>query len=393
MNRNSLPENGYQKINILDGPSISGNDRSYLDRVIFREDLTGKNILDIGSYYGYFCIEALKHGAKRAVGIEPRKANINVARSISSHLNVEPEYIETDFESWETDEKFDIILCLNVLHHMYDPIHALRKMVDMARDKIIIEFSAPRWRDVVKGRISIMSFLARRDSAIMMGRLKNLRETTKRAEYTFMFTPSALKTFFNTYYTCFGPVFFMRSPFKDRMIAIIEKRKVETITVVAGLTSAGKSTFIKNLMSSSDFRKRFNIPDHIDTVASGDLYQSPLSDPLKHVILHYDILRPFDRALRTHDRDPVLSFLSTAKNVNILTIKPSSERLIEQITSGEPKSSERHQKIKHLYLDPEFLSRWYGSWEDFIKKIPNARCLTIDNNGEEFQIKGDEGKI
>jgi hypothetical protein len=172
------------------------------------------------------------------------------------------------------------------------------------------------------------------------------------------------------------------------MIAIVRRRRIDTLTVVAGPTSAGKSTFIEKLQSSPELRKQVGIPDTIDLVASYKLYHQPPTEPLGHVLFHYDILRPFGRALRTHERDPVLSLLTSARQVNVLTIKTSSERLIEQITTGEPEASPRHQKIKKLYGDPEFLKRWYGSWGRFIKSLPNTRSVIVENDGE-FRVRND----
>lgn len=386
MTKEYIPNSGYQQISTSDGVMVSGNDRNYLNDIVFEDDLSGKSILDIGSSQGHFCLEAIRRGAKTAIGIEPLHNNVKVARNIASDLNLNAEYVESDFESWETNKKYDTILCLNVLHHMYDPIHVLRKIVDLCNDKIVIEFSPPRWRDVINCRISLISLLAQKSPMMLMGKPKHPKDSVRIAEYTFMFTAEALKVFFNTHYSNFLPISIIKSPFKGRMIAIARKRKFDTITVVAGPTSVGKSTFIEKLESSEDFRKNFGIKQKIDMFASYKLYDSPISEPLGHIVMHYDILRPFGRAIRTHERDPVLSILKSAKKVRVLTLKATSERLVDQITTGELEDSPRHQKIKELYSDLDFLNRWYKYWNDFVKSLPGeVEVINVENNGE-FKI-------
>jgi len=170
------------------------------------------------------------------------------------------------------------------------------------------------------------------------------------------------------------------------MIAVATRRKIDTLTIVAGPTSAGKSTLISKLESSPELCRSLGIPEKIDTTASYKLYHDPTTTPFGHVLFHYDILRPFGRALRTHDRDPVLSLLSSAKKVNIITIQASPERLVEQITTGEPADSSRHQKIKAHYADGEFLNRWYKDWNNYIARVPGANIITVENDGE-FRLK------
>src|SRR5438552_3131964 len=49
----------YQKIDLPFGLSTAGNDRKRMFEIAFEGDLTGKSVLDVGSYLGAFCIEAI----------------------------------------------------------------------------------------------------------------------------------------------------------------------------------------------------------------------------------------------------------------------------------------------------------------------------------------------
>src|SRR5678809_1243614 len=100
-----------------------------MDSLLFGSDIKGLTLLDIGSSLGHFCLEALKHGAAAATGLETSPERIRHARQIAAAVDAKAEYIPADFEQWDAPAKsYDVVLCLNVLHHLYDPVAAIRKM-------------------------------------------------------------------------------------------------------------------------------------------------------------------------------------------------------------------------------------------------------------------------
>jgi 2-polyprenyl-3-methyl-5-hydroxy-6-metoxy-1,4-benzoquinol methylase len=370
----------YQQITMPDGAVLSGSDRSYLHPLIFGEadDFMGKSLLDLGSYHGHFCIEALRRGAARAVGVEPYVENLVVAREIAESFSLEPEYIDADFEEWETDEKFDTVLCLNLLHHLYDPIHSLRKLVRLARERIVIEVAAPRFQDLRRGRISLSTILARAAPILALGRSN---DSLAAADYTFIISPAAIKALFEQHYACFESVQITPSPFKERQIVVAQKRRVQNLTIVAGPTSSGKSTFIDRLVESPELRRLAHIPETIDVVTSASKLHDMPKGPLGHVIFHYVTLRPFDRSLRTYARDPAMSMVAASSNVTVLTLDPPREKLLEQIVTANPGASKRHMRLAQLYREPGFIERWHDLWLAHVAGIVGARHLLVDPSG------------
>src|SRR5215210_1064166 len=69
-------ELSYQSISLPGGVITPGTDRAYLLDTIFQSPFEGKSFLDVGSYLGYFCIEALRRGAIRACGIETDASHV-----------------------------------------------------------------------------------------------------------------------------------------------------------------------------------------------------------------------------------------------------------------------------------------------------------------------------
>lgn len=77
--------------------------------------LAGLSILDIGCNEGFFCIEALKLGASRVVGIDQD------AKAIASARSRCPQGEFQVASWWELpNERFDVILFLSAIHYERD---------------------------------------------------------------------------------------------------------------------------------------------------------------------------------------------------------------------------------------------------------------------------------
>ena len=112
------------------------------------------------------------------------------------------EYIDCDFEEWSANEKsYDIVLCIDALHHFYDPVGALRKMMRITRERILLEFATPtfsrRWKDLP------FALMSRIPLILMDGRFGAIENA---ADRTFLFTISALRKIFNEHTLAFEPL-------------------------------------------------------------------------------------------------------------------------------------------------------------------------------------------
>jgi 2-polyprenyl-3-methyl-5-hydroxy-6-metoxy-1,4-benzoquinol methylase len=375
----------YQKITSDSGTAVAGSDRSYLNETIFQgSEFSGKTLLDIGCHHGYFCLEAARRGANSAVGIDAFEENVTVARALSDGLaNVE--YIEADFESWESEQQFDVVLCLNVLHHLYDPIHAIRKMATMAREKLVVEIAVPTLQDVLHRRLSAWALGARGLPAMFLRIPRNNVDVGSRM---FLLTPAVLKVLLNFHSHEFEDVRISPSPFKKRWVVSAARRKIERLTIVAGPTSSGKSTFCQQLADDAALRVRLGLGESTPlAVEASDAGALP-NRPLDHVLLQYDMLRPAGRGMRTYQRDPALSLIRCARVVDVLTIMTDASRLQAQFATNELNRAKRItgrlRKISGLYRDRRFLDYWYRQWFAYLESqvaAPGVR-MAIENIGE-----------
>ena len=143
----------YQQIQLGMGFATPGWDRTSIDDILFADQLDGESILDIGSAQGRFCIEALRRGAASATGLETSPERIRHVRYIAEILDVRtrPTYLREDIEHWTAPAKsFDRVLCLNVLHHLYDPISVLRKLMSITRKRLYLEVAPVGKKSIYK---------------------------------------------------------------------------------------------------------------------------------------------------------------------------------------------------------------------------------------------------
>lgn len=107
-----------------DFPQPAGRHEAQRQRYMeYHLPLSGLQVLDIGANTGYFSFAALAAGARQVVSQEgnPDHARFIAlaieAMNLGHRLEVRPRYY--DFNS-PLKERFDITLCLNVLHHLGD---------------------------------------------------------------------------------------------------------------------------------------------------------------------------------------------------------------------------------------------------------------------------------
>jgi 2-polyprenyl-3-methyl-5-hydroxy-6-metoxy-1,4-benzoquinol methylase len=381
---------GYQEIALANGLVVGGHDRSYLDSAAFDDGVEGKSVLDIGTFHGRFCLEALKRGASRAVGLDVCEENLSIAKKLAFEAGLTPEYATTDFELWDTDETFDLVLGLNVLHHMYDPIHAIRKMMSMSRDKIVLEVAIPTLRNVLFSRGALVSLMAR-GPVITLGRAWAKAHV---ADYTFLLNPASLRVLFDMHSSAFEPIRIKPSPFKNRVIVEARKRRIAHLTVVAGPTAAGKSTFVERLLASKKLRQQLGIPEEVSAYAAAASVNTLPLGRQEHVVLHYDILHPYMRSLRSYGRDSVLSIFDSAERISFLTIMTARDQLQEQFHRRElenlsllrkvlPVLRRRTERIYNDYAGNSFLRGWYRFWFEYCATKSRgrlARNLIVENN-------------
>jgi len=115
------------------------------------DDLTGKRVLDIGAWDGYWTFEALKRGASEVVAIDDWSdlphvnnkpmvpwATFDLAKSILGYTDEQCVRHTMSLYDINTLGKFDVVFFFGVLYHCRYPLLALDKIAEIT-DEVYIE--------------------------------------------------------------------------------------------------------------------------------------------------------------------------------------------------------------------------------------------------------------
>ncbi len=141
----------YQRIELPHGLETPGRDRSRsMEKALPVGEWQGRSYCDIGSMYGAMVFWAEDHGASPVWGLEIQKHSVQVANKIAGFRGSQATFKKWNLNKTKAPRKFDIVSMFNVLHHIRTPFWALRKVVNMTNDYLIIEY--PRIRECPQSR-------------------------------------------------------------------------------------------------------------------------------------------------------------------------------------------------------------------------------------------------
>jgi tRNA (mo5U34)-methyltransferase len=136
----------WHQIELPDGSVTPGPDHSAEKLAgLHLPDLTGKTVLDVGAYDGYFSFAAERLGASRVLAVDTHvwhrpggKDGFEYARK-TLQSKVEDVEVEVLDISPETVGQFDVVLFLGVLYHMRHPLLALERMASVTKELLVVE--------------------------------------------------------------------------------------------------------------------------------------------------------------------------------------------------------------------------------------------------------------
>ena len=275
----------YQKVELPDGSYTSGRDRGYVLGALLENEYHGASVLDVGCAEGLVCFEVEKRGANDVVGIECSEKPMQQALQLKERFGSNVTFRHTD--ATDVNSEYDYIYCLNVLHHLDDPIVALRTFVEKARRKLLLEVANVKNPDLVD--LPVTEFLSRKH----------------------YITRSWLSGYLHEHYRLVPD--FVDSDRPGYYLAVVRKAADE-LNVVAGYPAMGKSYVLRLLLHGCELptHRRIRVLPDVSTYVAcvGDVSEARrvfgianasewgLSDILSPVycsksVHHFDIRKPF----------------------------------------------------------------------------------------------------
>jgi len=102
------------------------------------KELRPKSVLDLGCLEGYSALTIANHvsSVERIVGVDLSEDGIELANSRKTLVKASSEFIKQSIEEYleQCEEKFDMIVCFEVIEHVLDP-ELLVKLIDKVKSE------------------------------------------------------------------------------------------------------------------------------------------------------------------------------------------------------------------------------------------------------------------
>lgn len=107
--------------------------------VFIPEDLSGKRVLDVGSWDAYYAIEAERRGADDVVALDINPDHAKGFEVLKDIIDSDIDYRIGDIMEYEFEDNFDIVICFGVLHHVDPSTEFLDKLSSLANETLCLE--------------------------------------------------------------------------------------------------------------------------------------------------------------------------------------------------------------------------------------------------------------
>ncbi|MGH7807922.1 MAG: class I SAM-dependent methyltransferase [Thermodesulfobacteriota bacterium] len=391
----------YQKILLPFGLETPGRDRSQTANRIFPPDLKGASVLDIGCAEGFFCFEAKKRNAGRVVGLDLDRDRQNTATKLARVFGFDVEFLQGSIMDVENLGTFDFVLCLNILHHLTDPIAIIQRLVDMTRKRLVLEVADITMgiADIGKKRKSkaILGWWGPLFKALPAERRPGILSVDSRGR--FLITPNWIKNLFYNQNCDVESVDFASSELKHRYLTLVSMRKLAALHLVCGPTNIGKSQFVNRLESGDqDLRRLLDLnPGDGWRLMTATKLQARPEGGIEKLVLEYDICRTILRRYGEYEYDPALTIGRVADDKKAYVLVCCADSLIARVR--EVLDSYKNPARKHVrkaermifeYSQPGRLRKLYESWISYCERN-SFELIYIDASSRNFkQITEDE---
>ena len=379
---------GYQNVALPYGLETGGEDRSDTARAIFGDNVEGKSVFDLGSRFGFFCFYAEERGAEDILGTDIDPENVRKSRLLAEIRKSRARFSHFDIEREEiAGGPFDYVLCLNVLHHLRNPLAALDRLIAVTGERLVIEVAAfSRRGDRRNSNVSLWS-------ALFLNRFP-IFYVARDSTQTFFITVAALKVLLLEKRADFARVDVVPGGPKGRPILIAHRRKIGRLLVVAGVPASGKSTFIDHLQSESghEIARQLGFAEKPEwSVLHFRKWRENEETTIGDLIIHYNISEHLiDGDLFRHS-NALSDLISIAGQTTVVTLACPLERLLRQFTENRIRSGgklfrrRKNRRLLRLYQNRVSFNELYADWFAFFRQA-GLDSYVVKHDGGPYSV-------
>lgn len=132
-----------------DNGDIQGTCKEMIAKLLEKHlsGIEAANLLDVGSGVGRYGVHSAKIvNAKSATCVDVSEEALSIQADYYSEAGVRFNKVVMDIEHWDQSsfcEKYDVVLCIEVLEHLHDPSSILKKIFPLMKDGGTIIITTP----------------------------------------------------------------------------------------------------------------------------------------------------------------------------------------------------------------------------------------------------------
>jgi hypothetical protein len=340
----------------------------------FPPDLEGATVLEIGCGDGLFSMEAKIRNAGRVVAIDLDEERLAAAAWLARERNLDIEFLQGSVEDCEKLGRFDYVLCLQRPQSVLDPIHAIHKLLDVTRQKLILELE-----DV---DLKIIKFSKKTGRRALLGAWRVIFKSLPAllrpgilavdSHGKFLMTANWVKNLLRAQRQDVERVEIVDSDRPHRYIALAYMRRLRVLLLVSGPAGIGKSHFARRLMpKDAELRRLVGFDDGEAWQTLGDVaLDEGVQVKANRLVLEYNIWRPVERNWGDYGADPALTIMRVAETKKVFLLVAPKEVVIERMHARERSPSSPGAKVEwltHEYSLPGRYRKLYERWISYCK--------------------------
>lgn len=321
-------------------------------------ETTRSRVLDVGCNVGLRCFQAAEAGAAKVVGIDANPARVVQARAVARRIGAEVRFDCLDADHDVLPTGFDTVFTCGVLHRSRNPFALIDRLAAICEDTLVIESEGPGQASVgpyLLG-LGVRDWLRTRAAPLPIVLVGRGGPTPPVPEARFYPTATALQTYLSLHRVDFAVSEPSATPGRNRFAVTGRRRRIRHLTIVAGASGVGKSTFMDHLATGRLDAKfeRVGLPalGRCPTLTASDVHRLPAE--VDRIIIHYDMNRAARWPSKNFETDEAIMLLDIAERGSILTLWADPETLtarkqdrIASLTGSNDRGGRLLKAIRH----------------------------------------------